>query len=180
MARLAAWFVILLVLAGCRAPMPSFKLFAPVGPSRVPPPATGSSNPVSPYYQKSAQPSATPPTGLGQRSATPWAPAGPAGESASAVASAQPAVVRSESAAVGDSQVRLASGEAPVRFSTPHKPSDLGATRLRGMPVNDATKVGEPNLLEAPAKFKEISDLPQPTARASAPLSGVAGARRSD
>jgi hypothetical protein len=54
----------LCLMVGCRAPAPTFDPFAPYGPRRVPPPATGSIGESSGYYQPPAQPlPAAPPSG---------------------------------------------------------------------------------------------------------------------
>jgi len=66
MKRLSPMLLATLVLTGCHAPMPSFNLLAPYGPTRIPPAATGSGAP-STYYQPSQQSSSTTPVGTGFR-----------------------------------------------------------------------------------------------------------------
>ena len=71
MGRLSLCLLILLLGAGCRAPMPKFKPLAAYGPTRVPPPATGSFGTGNAYYQPtstvplSTTPLSTTPIGTG-------------------------------------------------------------------------------------------------------------------
>ena len=162
MKRYAVLPVLAVLLAGCRAPMPSFNPFAPYGPSRVPPPPTGSYNATSPYYQRPSQPSAAPPAGLGQRATIPWKPIGAATDEATDEDSVE---------------VRLASGEQRERISASSKSSTPFNARLQGMPVNDATKPAEPKLLKTPDEDPiEISDLPGPPPATSSPTLGRSAA----
>ena len=148
MKRHAALLVLAVLLAGCRTPMPSLNLFAPYGPSRIPPPPTGSYGASSPYYQRPAQPSSAPSAGLGQHSTIPWRPVGEAQDGAD-----------DEQAGA----VRLASGEEPVGTSSSSKSSSSLRSRFRGMPLNDATTPAEPKLLKTPDEDPiEITDLPKP------------------
>lgn len=63
MKRLSPCLLAILVFTGCHAPMPSFNLLAPYGPTRIPPAATSRS---STYYQ-GQQGSSTAPVGTGFR-----------------------------------------------------------------------------------------------------------------
>ena len=56
MKRLAALLTLVTLMAGCRAPMPSFDVLAPYGTTRVPPPATGTMGTPDTYYQAPASP----------------------------------------------------------------------------------------------------------------------------
>jgi len=52
--RIFMVFVLLGTIAGCHAPMPAFKPLIPYGPTRIPPPGTGSFGTPDPYYQPPA------------------------------------------------------------------------------------------------------------------------------
>lgn len=182
MKRMAVSMLMLLMGVGCRAPMPTFNPLAPYGSTRVPPPSTGSLQAPTSYYNPSSQPASgtvSPPT-LTAPPRTGFQASPPTGNASGAAATSSP-----------NQSVTLASHEMPVATAAVVQPSGSVSTsgassnantlRLRGMPVNDATRPQEPAPFVPSGQMLDISQLPDPptTIRlpqggSSAPMSGGA------
>ena len=189
----ATFAVIVVCLAGCHAPRPSFDLLAPYGSSRVPAPSTGSHGTGNAYYTRSAPPATA-------------IPGGPAG-------SANPASSRKMQTNTSDGSPFLASDESwkPIRtIATPEpapvfpgesngaassvvpvsypQSADAGTSqsslRLNGVPLTDASRAGsrsEPARFRASGNAIEISQLPRASSdRQHAMGTVVSSARSSD
>ena len=164
MNRLIVAFVALVVLAGCRAPMPSFDPLAPYGSTRVPAPGTGSYGSPDTYYQG---PEATTPVGSGFRART------SATENESGVQLASHTEDNASQVGSGVKQASLETArlvpsgsvtESPIRIVEP-APSESGTRpKLNGMRVKDATRPAEPAAFNPPEEVIDISQLPKPSA----------------
>ena len=168
----AAVAVIVVCLAGCHAPTPSFDLLAPYGSSRVPPPSTGSHGTDGAYYNRAAPPATS----------VPGVTSG----------STNPATSRKMQCSVSGRGNLLASDDSwkPIRANAAPDPAPVfrGATNdtasrilpvsyngtakggtvlpLNGMPVTDATgraSSSEPARFRAPGDAIDISKLPRTT-----------------
>jgi len=192
MKRMDRLLLLVLVAAlGCRAPMPAFNPLAPYGSTRVPPPATGNVNQPNSYYSPTGQPASGQPT-LTTPPRTGY-PANPPGNGWSAqpspptttTASASQTTLPSASVVPAPaSGVALASYPAAV-VPPPEKPSssapvtmnstssDAAALRLRGMPVNDATRQ-EPQPFLPSGQVIDITELPDPPPPIRLPGGGAA------
>ena len=161
MLRPAALLIATALLAGCRAPMPSFNVLAPYGPTRVPPPATGSYGSSGKYNQPPSQPPAA--NGFPQGALSP---------TGSGVIGGGPGTWRpangSLTSAAQSNPLRLASAEQRVVTQGTDSASEL-RSRLGGMHVNDATRSGEPALFQPPSQMIEMSTLPPPAHSAAIP-----------
>lgn len=187
----AAVAVIVVCLAGCHAPTPSFDLLAPYGSSRVPPPSTGSHGTGGAYYNRTTPPATSVP---GVNSG-----------------SANPATSRKMQCNVSGSGHLLASDDSwkPIRTNATPDPAPVfrGATNdtanrilpvsysgtakggtvlpLNGMPVTDATgraSSSEPARFRAPGDAIDISKLRRATGSPGQDATGtvVSSARSSD
>lgn len=161
MFRSAAIVVICVSFMGCRAPKPSMNVFAPYGSSRVPPPATGSMTNPNAYYQ--------PPNGAPPAQAPTQTPAGattapslgspvPAGSTPGFLGASQEptpadpsqpvalAAFEVEATDDGSTHANAATAEGELEpLPAQSISANTGSTlNLRGMPVNDATNVGDP------------------------------------
>jgi hypothetical protein len=188
MTRYIVLLVVLASVSGCQGQgqWPSVNLLAPYGPTRIPPPSTGTYGQPDTYYQPSPQPAApqtqpsvsTSPVSRGR----PGQPTLAAVETRTHAEAAQPeeeaarkpSGFRSTSPS-DTSRVRLASAErtydaeAPLRIVEPRAERSADAIELRGMHVNDATKPAEPGRFVAPARMADISQLPPATRSVSTP-----------
>lgn len=180
--------VIVVCLAGCHAPPPSFDLLAPYGSSRVPPPSTGSHGTGGAYYNRTAPSSTSVPAG-----------------------STDPATSRKMGTNISGSSPFLTSDDSwrPTRTNATPEPAPVfpgetddaasrvlpvsyigtakGGTvpRLNGMPVTDATgrASSEPARFRVPGDAIEISKLPRAsgsTSHRDAMGTVVSSARSSD
>lgn len=167
MKRLSPILLVILVLTGCHAPMPSFNLLAPYGPTRIPPAATNSGAP-STYYQGRPA-SSTPPVGTGFR-------ASQSSTSLSADNSAGSFGVRTVSGFDEPGRVTRATHQATTVVPTTLVPAttvvqsrgpiqfiESGAARtvpanVRGMHINDATV--EPSQFYPTVQVIDIAQLP--------------------
>ena len=204
----AAVAVIVVCLAGCHAPTPSFHLLAPYGSSRVPPPSTGSHGTGGAYYNRTGLPPTSGPGAPGsstrpaasknvQSSATMDAHYLATGDSwkpirTTATPDAAPAFPGTADA--------TASRILPVSYNGAGKgqPSattlkwqesaggDRSSLRAKGMPVTDANRSrlpSEPRRFQPAEGAIEISQLPGASTPASLSSTGrtvVSSAKASD
>jgi hypothetical protein len=175
----AASFILLVCLAGCHAPKPSFNLLAPYGTARVPPPSTNSPG-GRPSYHNAPQtvPAATAPTlpaAQHQQAAPPSQPTYVASDhswmSVQEKAAAKPADSATASAPAGD--VRLSSfTESPLSGDS----RNTGSSTLQwGVPPVPAV-TGTP----APGQFVPAADASALPAPPGTPNTVVATAQSSD
>lgn len=176
MKRIALSGVILLVLSGCRAPMPSFNPLAPLGNTRVPPPATGTIGTGQNYYTPPAT-TTTPPAARTGFRATPnkWSNLeDPNKTPAATTAEWSPDRTDLKTARVvniDDLDVALASHETPsrVRPTAPvveyqgpirivQSNSTVNPSRpaLRGMPVSSASNNSAPRAFVPSGRVVEL------------------------
>ncbi|MBP89848.1 MAG: hypothetical protein CMJ64_24605 [Planctomycetaceae bacterium] len=182
MKRIAIAGIAMLVLSGCRAPMPSFDLLAPYGTSRVPPPGTGTIGTGGTYYTPpSGQTTSPPPVGTGFRLAPPgrtinkWSNLGEPTESKVA-ADVEWAPTRSltSQASVVDLDVALAKQQptsrviaasqltehrGPIRIVQPSSVSG-NPTALRGLPVIGTGVSRAPRSFVPSGRVVDITELP--------------------
>jgi hypothetical protein len=162
MKRFAAFSALIMLLGGCRAPMPTIDLLAPYGSPRVPPPGTGTYGSPNSYYQGNS-PTTSPAVGNGVR-ATQGAQWKQPSRRSTASLNSEPR----------DSGIAQTSFESPVSTAprpgrsvlVGDKPRITNAptrrsvgSRLRGMPVSDAT--GEPGRFDAPDDVRVITNVPE-------------------
>ncbi len=209
MKRFASVAVLLLLSAGCHAPMPSWNMFRPAGATRVPPPPTGGYGaPPSYYTTPPAAPPATAPSsiaptsapvGTGFRSSTSnrwsniddpaigpiakensWEPTRPEQSNSQvvdlrdvdvALASHETAApfVPSTVVVERDGPIRILPPAASAAFSSSASLSTAATTeppRMRGMIVNDTTRVSEPRPFIPSGRVIDISQLPDATVSA--------------
>ncbi len=180
MFRFAICVLILLLIGGCRAPMPKFKPLAAYGPTRIPPPATGSFASGNAYYQPpSASPVSTAPlsttpigTGFntrstateGLRSQPSMDAAGMSGHTAQLSVPAPTAVAGVPSGASSGfvptaSVVPPSEGARVALTPPPLGGSSSFAASLRGMPVNDLTDTGRANAAAAAAANAAVNSV---------------------
>lgn len=163
--------IIVVGMAGCHAPTPSFDVLAPYGPQRVPPPGTGSHGTSGTYYNRTSPPATSVP-GVSSGSTDP-ATSGKMETNASngnqflgsddswkpirTNATPDPAPV------FGDATDRTASRILPVSYRGAGKGGT--ALQLSGMPVNDATgrASSEPARFRTPGDAIPISQLTRAT-----------------
>ena len=180
MLRRASPWIVIMVLAGCRAPAPSFNAFAPYGSPHVPPPTTGSVGTPGSYYQAPAtapsgappvqppttmsptlgtQPTTSPPSTWGTPPTTTMPPTlgtqpptyNGASNQAGPTAASGVAQASYQQPATGASRSVLVSGST----------SSSSSLQLNGMRVNDGTQPAEPqSFTPASSGLVEISDLP--------------------
>ena len=166
MMRCAAALCALLITCvamGCRAPMPSFNIFAPYGPGRVPPPCTGSYGAPANYYRPGAAAVTDSAAHLAQN--VQMTPATQDGwtESASLQQVAQDGVTSDQSVTLpspsfGASIASASDSSGPIRIVETQSGSAMTPLVLNGMPAHDLTQ----NLAQTePGRFT-----PSPDARA--------------
>ena len=181
MKRPAALVITVVVLAGCRAPMPHLDPWAAYGPRRIPPPSTGSiGQPANtqPYYQSPVQPSSgLQSLGTGVSSSgqliSPTQPSDavprtqPRSETASLLFASSSVNAPADAATAKPSGgwKSPASAQEPspgdgIRIVEPADTSSEVAVGVRPMHVNDATARAEPRRLQVPDRLTEITDLP--------------------
>lgn len=197
MKRIALVITVCILSSGCRAPMPNINSFGPYGATRVPPPGTSGYGTQQPYYAPptSVAPPTSPtsgPVGTGFRDSTQnrwsnildpssgpiaknntWAPTRPISSKTPAIdldnvdvalASHNGAIMATPSLVVDNNQaVRIVS--TPTTSTLP---------QLRGMVVNDATRVGEPRQFVPSGRVVDISELPNAPVTQSASASRTA------
>lgn len=181
MVRFSICLLAILAMVGCRAPMPTFNPLAPYGPTRIPPPGTGSYGAADTYYQPgSGASTASEPVGTGFRSttnatATPSA-ANVANAASNGGAAADDAAM---TASHNSSKTQLVPAAAvtradtPIRVSAPASGSATSMTsKLRGMHVNDATAPAEPAPFSPPSGMVDISQLPDASTPPTSPVRG--------
>ncbi|MDA1055186.1 MAG: hypothetical protein O3C40_32590 [Planctomycetota bacterium] len=184
---------ILVLSAGCRAPMPNCNMFGPYGATRVPPPPTGGYGAPQSYY--TPRPTTVPPTSVPSTispTSTPvgtgfrpspsnrWSniddPAiGPIAQD-NTWAPTRPAISDARVVDLRDLDVALASHataipsvpstvvvehDGPIRIlSSESSTANAELPRLRGMFVNDVTRVAEPRPFVPSGRVIDISQLP--------------------
>ncbi|MHB0956125.1 MAG: hypothetical protein ACYC0X_07060 [Pirellulaceae bacterium] len=180
MTRYVAIVVAAWMLAGCRAPAPSFDVLAPYGSPTVPAPRTGAIGTSGTYYAPMNQ--GAPPAGP-----APVAPLSPdaappvfAPQSQRLVPPASYMGAADTTSADGTTDVSMASYQAvashqvppPVRTSMDEQSSqavvgpEAGSSstlKLRGMPVNDGTQPDEPQSFTPAGEPVNISSVPPGT-----------------
>jgi hypothetical protein len=167
-------------LAGCHAPAPSMDPGQMFGPTRIPPPATGSVPQPQTYYdgpaagssgnQSPASSSAVGATGIGGTSSTARQHAG---------------VVRTESGGVARASYEqplrgnLRSGQpTPAARPASSSANPAAGLQLNGMPVNDATELAPGDArLQPPRAPTELTELPP--ARPGRPFAPLPGSQSS-
>ena len=173
----AVALLLLVALAGCRAPMPSANMFRPLGQTRVPPPGTNGINSSGAYYSPSAPATTTPTIGTGFRPKpiNRWSNLDPP----EATRTNQPAVAagnnsKSQVIAAEDLDVALTSHQAvitapatnvierngPIRIGQASTARVVEPLRLRGMPVGGATSSQEPRTFVPQGRVVDINELP--------------------
>lgn len=189
--------VIVLCLAGCHAPKPSFNILAPYGPSRVPPPSTSGQAPSGTYYNRAAPsgtttplvPSTTRSPGTSQKTRTRTSTNSSQFASADSwkplrtKSTADPApVFKGTAGQKAEDQVLPVSynGAGKTEEATANGESTL---RLNGMRITDATSgesLPEPARFVPPMGAIEISQLPPAPNSSSASGTVVSSAKASD
>ncbi|MFV2067779.1 MAG: hypothetical protein ACC645_12465 [Pirellulales bacterium] len=185
MTRYVVPLVMLAFLAGCQGKIPPVNLLAPYGPTRIPPPPTGSYGRPDAYYQPSTQPA--PPakssqrtnSGVSSRSLSQVERGKPTRAFASsksgkmeterdgglrAASSGEAADPRDDTSPVRQASARRVVGsEPPPRIVEPRERRSTDSPELKGMPVNDTTRPEEPERFDPPTKMLDISQLPPAT-----------------
>jgi len=184
MKQIALAGIVILVLSGCRAPMPKFDLLSPYGTSRVPAPGTGTIGTGGTYYTPPANPTTNSPIGTGFRPSPPNSPtkkwsslgdppddkvAGDVQWSPTRTESAPARVVdlddvdvalsrqQSTSRVIPASQVFEHRG--PIRIAQPSSTSVGSGTVLRGAPVNNTTASRSPREFVPSGQVVDITEL---------------------
>ena len=180
MKQIAFASAIMLILSGCRAPMPSFDLLAPYGTSRVPAPGTGTIGTGGAYYS----PANNAPVGTGFRPATIRKPtnkwsslgeptegkvAGDADWSPTRAEPSQPRVVdlddidvalaRQQPTARVIPASRVTEHRGPIRIVQPSSVSGGSGTVLRGLPTSAAVS-RSPRTFVPSGQVVDITALP--------------------
>ena len=180
MKRIALASLVLLLVSGCRAPMPSFNPLAPLGSTRVPPPGTGTIGTNGNYYTPPTRPTTTPAIGTGFRpspTTNKWSKlddpslqpiASKGGWSPTRTPTSAVEVVR-----LKDLEVSLANYEVttrvvptatvierqgPIRIFQSNSTDHPSRSTLRGMPVRAATTIPVPRSFVPPAQVVDISE----------------------
>lgn len=164
--------VIVVCLAGCHAPPPSFDLLAPYGSSRVPPPSTGSLGTGGAYYNRTAPPATSVPS-------VPNSSRAPTGSQRMQTNASRPRAhlaaddswkpIRTNATPDPAPAFPGVTGSAANRtLPVSYNGTATGGTalRLNGMPVTDATRnasFSEPARFRPPGDAIEISQLPRAT-----------------
>ena len=164
MTRCAAALCALLIICvamGCRAPMPSFNVFAPYGPGRVPPPCTGSYGAPANYYRPGAAAVTDSAAHLAQNAQTSPATQDGWTKSTSLQQASQDGVTSDKSATLpspsfGASIASASDSSGPIRIVESPSGSARTPLALNGMPAHDLTR-------NEPGRFT-----PSPDARAIA------------
>jgi len=200
MKQIAFAGAVMLVLSGCRAPMPSFDLLAPYGKSCVPPPGTGTIGTGGTYYSPPANSTTNPPVGTGFRPATiskpvnKWSSLGDSPESnaagdvaASSTRSEPPqarvvnlddidvALARQQPTSPVLAASRVIEHRGPVRIVQPSSAAAGNGNVLRGLPLNGTSVSRAPRTFVPSGRVADITDAPQASSVRTVPAPTRAG-----
>ena len=169
---MAVILFVVLVAAGCRAPVPRVRdVFAAAGSTRIAPPSTNAFTVADSYYKGSgsaASQAAAQPLGNAPSLDTPDIPPAPPyqGQTASTRGVGAPApgrYVATQDVQVGPPRVRITSQATQPQFQSPYN------SAAGGMAVTDLSG-REPSTFVPPTRALEIGDLP-PVSNRSASVS---------